>query len=104
VQDKSATVHLKSSATSRATDKYDFDKNTGEITKITLFKDQQGTTKVWAWIYSLHVGNYWGIWSKIFTCFFSLVGASLPITGYYIFFVKRRERAKVRARKEMRKS
>lgn len=104
VQDKSATVHLKSSVTSRASDKYDFDKNTGEITKITLFKDQEGTTKVWAWVYSLHVGNYWGIWSKIFTCFFSLVGASLPITGYYIFFAKRREKAKVRARKEIRKS
>lgn len=96
IQDGSASVHLKSSITSRASDKYGFNKESGEITKTTLFKDQETTTKVWAWVYSLHVGNYWGIWSKIFTCFFSLVGASLPITGYYIFFIKRRKTKKNR--------
>ncbi|MDH6307422.1 putative iron-regulated membrane protein [Dysgonomonas sp. PFB1-18] len=99
IQDGSATVHQKSSVTSRAADQYAFDKRSGEITKATLFKDQEGTVKVWAWVYSLHVGNYWGVWSKIFTCFFSLAGASLPITGYYIFFVKRKERQKVKDRK-----
>lgn len=102
VQDGSAAVHLKSSVTSRASDRYNFDKDSGQITKTILFRDQEGTTKVWAWVYSLHVGNYWGIWSKIFTCFFSLVGASLPITGYYIFFVKRRKKAEVRSRKAKR--
>jgi len=94
VQDGSAAVHLKSSITSRATDTYGFDKSNGEITKVTLFKDQEQTTKIWAWVYSLHVGNYWGIWSKIFTSLFSLIGASLPITGYYIFFIKRKKKAK----------
>lgn len=102
IQNGSANVHLKSYLTSRAADKYDFDRKDGEITKTTLFKDQEGSTKVWAWVYSLHVGNYWGIWSKIFTCFFSLVGASLPLTGYYIFFVKRNEKKKVRERKNKR--
>ncbi len=101
VQDGSAAVHLKSSVTSRATDQYKFDKKTGEITATTLFKDQEGTTKIWAWVYSLHVGNYWGIWSKIFTCIFALIGASLPLTGYYIFFVKRKNKKTVRKRKEI---
>lgn len=101
VQDGSAAVHLKSSVTSRATDQYKFDKKTGEITARTLFKDQEGTTKIWAWVYSLHVGNYWGIWSKIFTCIFALIGASLPLTGYYIFFVKRKNKKTVRKRKEI---
>lgn len=101
VQDGSAAVHLKSSVTSRATDQYKFDKKTGEITSTTLFKDQEGTTKIWAWVYSLHVGNYWGIWSKIFTCIFALIGASLPLTGYYIFFVKRKNKKTVRKRKEI---
>lgn len=102
LQDGSASVHLKSSVTSRATDKYEFDKANGEITKITLFKDQEGTTKVWAWVYSLHVGNYWGIWSKIFTCLFALVGASLPLTGYYMYFAKRAEKARIQARRKKR--
>jgi len=100
VQDGSAAVHLKSSATSRATDQYKFDKRSGEITETTLFKDQEKTTRIWAWVYSLHVGNYWGIWSKIFTCIFSLIGASLPLTGYYIFFVKRKNKQNVKKRKE----
>jgi uncharacterized iron-regulated membrane protein len=100
VQDGSAAVHLKSSATSRAADLYKFDKETGGITEATLFKDQEKTTRIWAWVYSLHVGNYWGIWSKIFTCIFSLIGASLPLTGYYIFFVKRKNKQTVKKRKE----
>lgn len=97
VQDGSASVHLKSSITSRATDTYNFDKQSGEITKTILFKDQEQTTKIWAWVYSLHVGNYWGIWSKIFTCVFSLIGASLPLTGYYIFFIKRPKKKSAKA-------
>ncbi|MDR2956329.1 MAG: PepSY domain-containing protein [Prevotella sp.] len=92
MEDGSASVHLKSYVTSRAVDKYTFDKRSGEITNTILFKDQETTIKVWAWAYSLHVGNYWGIWSKIFTCIFSLIGASLPVTGYYIFFVKRKKK------------
>ncbi|MDR1884240.1 MAG: PepSY domain-containing protein [Prevotella sp.] len=103
LQDGSAAVHLKSSMASRATDKYDFDKNTGEITGTKLFKDQEKAAKIRAWVYTLHVGNYWNILSKIFTCFFSLAGASLPVTGYCIFFVKRRGKAKARARKETHK-
>lgn len=100
VQDGSATVHLKSSITSRASDTYKFDKRTGEIKEITLFKDQAKTTRIWAWVYSLHVGNYWGVWSKIFTCIFALIGASLPITGYYIFFMKRSKRSKRKAKQQ----
>lgn len=92
IQDGVASVHLKSSAVSRATDKYDFDKLNGEITKTTLFKDQDKTSKIRSWVYSLHVGDYWGIWSKIFTCLLALAGASLPITGYYMFFVKRKKK------------
>lgn len=104
VENGSASVHLKSSVTSRATDKYIFDKESGEITKAILFKDQETTTRIWAWVYSLHVGNYWGIWSKIFTCFFSLVGASLPLTGYYIFFVKKGNKRKVKIRKKQKEN
>ncbi len=103
VQDGSASVHLKSALLSRDSDQYKFDKSTGEIIKVSLFKDQEGTSKIWAWAYSLHVGNYWGIWSKIFTCFFALVGASLPLTGYYIYFTKRSGKAKRRIREKTEK-
>jgi len=94
VQDGSAVVHLKSAPTSRATDQYKFDKKTGEIKDVTLYADQAKTSKIWGWVYALHVGNYWGIWSKIFTFIFALIGATLPLTGYYIFFIKRARKKK----------
>lgn len=92
MQDGAADVHLQSAMVSRATDKYKFDKNTGEIVSTTLYKDQDKATRVWGWAYSLHVGNYWGIWSKILTCLASLIAASLPLTGYYLFFVKKKNK------------
>lgn len=92
IQEGSAAVHLHSAPTSRATDQYGFDNDSGKINKITLYADQAKITRIWGWAYALHVGNYWGIWSKIFTCIFALVGASLPITGYYIFFMKKRKK------------
>ncbi|WP_165044220.1 PepSY domain-containing protein [Dysgonomonas sp. ZJ709] len=100
VQDGTSLVHLKSSAVSRANDKYDFDKKTGQIKKVTLYKDQAKTTRIWGWAYSLHVGNYWGVWSKILTCLASLIGASLPLTGYYLFYVKRKKRKKKKRSKD----
>lgn len=44
------------------------------------------------WINSLHMGNYWGIWSKIFTFIAALIGASLPVTGYYLFYIKEKNK------------
>lgn len=94
IEESSAAVHHKSAPTSRATDQYKFDNEKGDIKEIKLYADQEKISKIWGWAYALHVGNYWGIWSKIFTFIFALVGASLPITGYYIFFIKRRKKPK----------
>lgn len=94
IQDGKADVHLKSAPTSRANDSYVFDKKTGEIKKINFYKDQAKTSKIWGWVYALHVGNYWGMTSKVFTCVFALIGASLPITGYYLYFIKKKRKKK----------
>lgn len=88
IADGLATIHPSTSYRARVQDKYAFDKSSGAITKVTPFTEADVKTKVWAWAYSLHVGDYWGIWSKIFTFIFCLIGASLPITGYY-FTIKK---------------
>lgn len=88
IQNGEAVVHQQYAPTSRATDKYKFDKQTGEIMNVTLYKDQDKASKIWGWTYSLHVGNFWGIWSKILTFICGLVGASLPVTGYYLWWKK----------------
>ena len=70
---------------SRATDRYSFDGRTGEITEYQPYKDQERTMKVRGWIYSVHVGSWGGWFSRIITCIIALIGASLPITGYYLW-------------------
>lgn len=78
----------------RSNDRYMFNRNTGQIMKANLYEDKTSTVKVMGWVNSLHMGDYWGIWSKIFTFIAALIGASLPITGYYLFYIKQRNRLK----------
>jgi uncharacterized iron-regulated membrane protein len=76
----------------RASDRYTFDSQTGEITSIQLYKDQEKSAKVRGWIFSLHVGAWGGLFSKTLTFLVALVGGILPITGYYLFFIKRKRK------------
>lgn len=94
IEDGKVTVRQKNMASSRAADEYEFDKQTGAIIKTTLYADQAKASKIWGWAYSLHVGNYWGIWSKILTFIASIIGASLPITGYYLWWKKFKRKRK----------
>ena len=40
--------------------------------------------------HEIHVGKWGGIVTKAITCAVSLVGASLPLTGYWLYFKKHR--------------
>lgn len=78
-------VKLKSAPNQRASDRYQFNPGSGEITKTELYKDSAKASRIFGWSYSLHVGDVWGIWSKILVFLASLIGASLPITGYWMY-------------------
>lgn len=93
IEDGKAAVRQKYMANARAVDEYIFD-TTGKITETKLYENQAAGSKIWGWAYSLHIGSYWGVWSKILTFVASLIGASLPITGYYIFIKKKRRKKK----------
>jgi len=94
IQTGSASVHQKNAATSRALDKYQFDATSGAITQTQLYADQSYTSKIPGWYRDLHVGAYWGIWSKILTFLAGLIGSSLPITGYYLWLSKKKKKRK----------
>lgn len=91
ISDGSATVLDSSAPHLRATDKYTFNNNTGEITKASLFSEQKNMSKIMSWAYALHVGAYGGIITRILTCLACIIGATLPLTGYYIFYKKRKK-------------
>ena len=81
------SVQLGGCGNVRATDKYTFNKK-GEITDVQLYEDSAAQNKVSGWIYSLHIG-VWGGWvGRILAFLAALLGATLPITGYY-FWIKR---------------
>lgn len=88
ISDGSATVLDKSAPHLRATDKYSLDNASGEIMKASLFAEQKSVSKIMSWAYALHVGAFGGILVRILTCIACIIGGTLPLTGYYIFYRK----------------
>lgn len=72
----------------RASDKYIYNKVNGEIESVVLYKDSSRLSKARGWVYTIHTGLWGGMFSKLLTFFAALLGASLPLTGYY-FWIKR---------------
>lgn len=69
----------------RGTDRYTFDPRSGEITGVTRYKDAEKAGKMRGWIYAIHVGSWGGITTRIIWFLTALLGASLPLTGYYLW-------------------
>ncbi|MDR0961208.1 MAG: PepSY domain-containing protein [Mediterranea sp.] len=74
----------------RAADQYKYDSHTGEFTGVVLYRDAAKANKIFGWIYSLHVGSFGGTITRIIWFFAALVGASLPLTGYYLWMKRKR--------------
>jgi len=88
IGDGTATILADDAPHLRATDKYSFDSSSGEITKTALYSDDNSTSKIMTWAYAFHIGAVGGIFVRILTCLACLIGATLPLTGYYIFYIK----------------
>lgn len=69
----------------RATDRYSFNPRSGEITEATIYKDTDASGKIRGWIYSVHVGSWGGMFTRILSFIAALLGATLPLTGYYLW-------------------
>ena len=88
VSDGSASVAVPRFGNQRGTDRYKFNPRNGEITETTLYKDLDNSGKIRGWIYSVHVGSWGGMLTRILTFVAALIGASLPLTGYYLWIRK----------------
>ena len=94
------TVSYKGWGHQRASDRYTFDQASGDILSHTPYEDQQRSGKLRGWIYSIHVGSWGGIFSKVITFLAAVLGGTLPLTGYYIWIRKyynKRKAARKRA-------
>ena len=69
----------------RAADKYMFNEDCGAITSVELYKDSARKGKLSGWFYSLHTGSWGGIITRALSFLAALLGATLPLTGYYLW-------------------
>ena len=76
-------------ATMRRTDTVTFHPASGEIVHIERYQDQPKSQSLRAWFYAFHTGSWGGIWTKILYFLAALIGASLPLSGYYLW-IKRK--------------
>lgn len=85
ISDGSVTVTKAGYGNQRASDKYTFDKRSGKITSCEPYSESAPRNKIRGWIYSVHVGSWGGLLTRILTFLAALLGASLPLTGYYLW-------------------
>lgn len=67
-----------------------FDQYTGEVLYIDAYENKNAGEKLLAMNYDIHVGAIGGISGKIIAFLICLISGSLPITGFIIWFDKKR--------------
>ena len=99
VSDGVVTVTLGDCGNVRASDKYTFDSTTGAITSCAPYDETPEKSKLGGWVYSLHVGCWGGALTRVVAFLAALLGATLPLTGYY-FWIRRLYRRPSRGNKQ----
>ena len=89
VKDGEVEVPLAGLGNIRATDSFRFDKKTGQMTEYKAYREAKRDKKLRGWIYSIHTGAWGGLFTRICYVLAALFGASLPLTGYYIFYQRK---------------
>lgn len=97
VSNGTANVTVDGWGNQRSSDSYSFSPKDGKITKVDNYAERPISSKLRGWIYSVHVGSFAGLFTRILWFIAALIGAILPITGYYLWIrktVKKRNRTK----------
>ncbi|MDE6466540.1 MAG: PepSY domain-containing protein [Duncaniella sp.] len=85
VGDETASVSLSSVGNGRAADRYTFNRNSGELRPSDRYVDSSESDRLRGWIYAIHTGGWGGMFTRVIWFLSALFGASLPLTGYYIW-------------------
>lgn len=81
--------------------RYQFDQFTGELLTTTTFGEKTAGEQLRAMNYDIHTGAIIGMPGKILAFIASLISASLPVTGFYIWWGRKK---KIKADSPSRKS
>lgn len=88
LSDGSASIVPAGRYSLRSSDRYDFDTESGKITGNRPYSIQEKSVRINNSVYSIHVGNWGGPLTRFLTFLFALLGATLPLTGYYLWIKK----------------
>jgi len=69
----------------RSVDRFDFDRQSGRITGRKPYGEQNRANRLRNGVYTVHIGTWGGIVTRILTFLAALLGATLPLTGYYLW-------------------
>ncbi len=70
----------------RRIDRATFDPRSGRLAEITRYEEMPRQQRLRGWFYAFHTGTWGGIWTKILYFIAALIGASLPLTGYWLWW------------------
>ena len=69
----------------QATTTYQINPENGKILSVIPYDEKSGSSHIKGWIYTLHVGAWLGWVTKVFYLLCVIIGAILPISGYYLW-------------------
>lgn len=96
--DGSASVVPAGRNSLRSGDRFDFNPEDGKITGCTPYASQDKATHVRSTVYTVHVGSWGGMLTRWITFIAALIGATLPLTGYYLWIRRLRNKSKHKAK------
>lgn len=86
---------IKPKARINAVNFYYYDQYTGELLEGNfqngLAENRSTFNKINGLVYDIHFGTVWGLPGRILACLASLIGASLPVTGFLVWWNKRKK-------------
>lgn len=80
----------------RREDKVRFDPADGTLRQIVRYDELPRAQRLRGWFYALHTGTWGGLLTRILYFAAALIGASLPLTGYYLWLRRRGAAARKR--------
>lgn len=92
VSDGKASVSCGGLGNRRAADRYTFDPRTGRLCSFVPSSQAPASDRLRGWIYSLHVGSWGGTLTRVLAFLAALLGATLPLTGYWLWLRRLRRR------------
>lgn len=94
--DKNAQIAPDPDSYLRRTDKAAFDPRDGRITELSRYQATPRAQSLRGWFYAFHTGTWGGILVKVLYFLAALIGGILPLTGYYLWFKRTKNRRKVK--------